>query len=261
MTAAAGSRCAGRRTRIAGLTGAVAIAVVMIGGQRPAGQETASAVPGLRPTAHDPVPSELSSYWLTQAAGTAVTPALRDFARAVAIIDDGGDTRSVLPLLQSSSLDTSLLGDHVRYYRGLAALGYDDLETAEAAFGAASSGAPSAIAAEALVRLGETHERQGRYAAAAAAYAKALAGRPVDPGGLAYKLGVALERAGDLPGSIAAHRRVYFEYPLSPDASASGDVMKRLGALDADFDGRLLRERARRRPVHSAALGAGAYGL
>ena len=252
MTLAARSLRARQRTRLAGLAGAAAIAVVLFGGQRPLGQETNGAGPGLRPTAHDPVPSELSSYWLTAAAGTAVTPALRDFARAVAVIDSGGDTRSVLPLLQSSSLDTSLVADHVRYYRGLAALGQDDLETAEAAFGAASAGVPSAIAAEALVRLGETHERQGQYAAAAAAYAKALSGRPVEPDRLAHKLGVALERAGDVSGSIAAHRRVYFDYPLSPDAAASGDVLNRLGALDADFDGRLARERARADALYGA---------
>ena len=261
MTSAVRSPGARQRTRLAGLTGAVAIAAVIIGGQRPLGQET-SGGPGLRPTAHDPVPSELSSYWLSPAVGTAVTPALRDFARAVVVIDSGGDTRSVMPLLQSSSLDTSPLAYHVRYYRGLAALGQDDLETAEAAFGAASSGAPSAIASQALVRLGETHERQGHYAAAAAAYAKALAGRPDEPDRLAHKLAIALERAADGPGSIAAHRRVYFDYPLSPDATASGNALDRLDALDADFDGRLARERARADALYGArrwALARTAY--
>jgi soluble lytic murein transglycosylase len=262
MTSAARSTRARHRARTAGLAGVVAIAVVVASEQRPHGEQGAGAV-GLRPTAHEPVPAELSSYWLSPAAGTAVTPALRDFARAVAVIDGNGDTRSVTPLLQSSALDTSLVADHVRYYRGMAALGQDDLETAEAAFGAAAGGAPSAIAAEALVRLGETHERQGRYVAAAAAYTRALAGRPADPDRLTHTLGVALERAGDLPGSIAAHRRVYFDFPLSPHAATSGEVLDRLGVRDSDFDGRLARERARADALFGArrwALARVAYG-
>ena len=74
---------------------------------------------------------------------------------------------------------------------------------------------------------------------------RALAGQPADPDRLTHKLAVSLERAGDVAGSIAAHRRVYFDFPLSPDADASGDALERLGALDADFEGRLARERAR----------------
>jgi soluble lytic murein transglycosylase len=262
MTPAARSTHARHRARIAGLAGAAAIAVVVLSGARPHGEQPAAG-PGLRPTAHDPVPAELSGYWLTPAASTAITPALRDFARAVAVIDGHGDARSVAPLLQSRALDTSILGDHVRYYRGLAALGQDDLETAEAAFGAAAGGGPSAIAVEALVRLGETHERQGRYAAAAAAYTRALAGRPTDADRLTHALGVSLERAADLRGSIAAHRRVYFDYPLSPHAVTSGEVLYRLGGLDADFDGRLARERSRADALYDArrwSLARVAYG-
>jgi soluble lytic murein transglycosylase len=232
------------RARTAGLAGAVAIVVVVGSGAPPHGQAPAAG-PALRPTAHDPVPSEPAHYWLTAAAGTAVTPALRDFARAVTVIEDHGDARSVAPLLQASTLEHTLLADHVRYYRGVAALAQSDLETAEAAFAAAAGGAPSAVAASALVRLGETHERQGRYAAAATAYSRALNAKATDPDRLTHSLGVALERAGDLEGSIAAHRRVYFDFPLSPHAVSSGEVLDRLGVLDDDFDGRLARERAR----------------
>jgi soluble lytic murein transglycosylase len=245
MIQAARSTHGRHRARTAGLAGAVAIVVVLASGAPPHGQQVPAPGPGLRPTSHDPVPSEPSHYWLTPAAGTAVTPALRDFARAVAVIDDEGDARSVAPLLQSSALDKTLLADHVRYYRGLAALAQDDLDTAEAAFAAAAGGAPSAVVAEALVRLGETHERQGHYAAAAAAYTRALSAKATDPDRLTHTLGVALERAGDSAGSIAAHRRVYFDFPLSPHAITSGDVLSRLGVLDDAFDGRLERERAR----------------
>jgi soluble lytic murein transglycosylase len=263
MTPAARSPHGRRPVRVAGLAGVVAIAVVLGGTGRPSGQPAGVGGVGLRPTAHDPIPAELSGYWLSPAAGTVLTPALRDFARAVAVIDGGGDARSVAPLLQASVLDKTPLADHVRFYRGLAALGQDDFETAEAAFGAVAAGAPSATSNDAPVRLAETHERQGRYAAAAAAYAQALAARPTDPAALAHKLGVALERGGDVAGSIAAHRRVYFDFPLAADADASGDVLARLGALDADFEGRLAREQARADALYGArrwALARTAYG-
>ncbi|MGE0363439.1 MAG: transglycosylase SLT domain-containing protein [Vicinamibacterales bacterium] len=263
MTPAARSIHGRRPGRVAGLAGVVAIAVVLGGADRPHGQQPAAGGVGLRPTAHDPIPADVTGYWLSPAAGTAVTPALRDFARAVGVIDGSGDARSVAPLLQSAALDKTPLADHVRYYRGLAALGQDDLETAEAAFGAVAAGAPSAIGNDAHVRLAETHERQGRYGAAAAAYTQALAARPTDPAALAHKLGVALERGGDVAASIAAHRRVYFDYPLSADADASGDVLARLGALDGDFEGRLARERARADALYAArrwALARTAYG-
>ena len=133
----------------------------------------------------------------------------------------------------------------MRYYRGLAALAADNLATAEAVFADLAGRGRAGIATDAMVRLGETHERQGRYAAAAAAYTRALAGRPTEPDRLAHKLGVAHERAGDASAAIAAHRRVYFDYPLSPDGEASGDALSRLGALDADFEGREPREKAR----------------
>ena len=229
----------GQRARIAGLAGVAAVVVALGADARPQGQQAATAglpgpptmsVPGLRPTAHDPVPAELSGYWLTLASGNVVTPALRDFARAVEVIDDGGDARSVAPLLQSAALDASPVADYVRYYRGLAALAADDLATAEAVFADLAGRGPAGIATDAMVRLGETHERQGRYAAAAAAYTRALAGRPTEPDRLAHKLGVAHERAGDASAAIAAHRRVYFDYPLSPDGEASGDALSRLGA-------------------------------
>ncbi|MGE4225380.1 MAG: transglycosylase SLT domain-containing protein [Vicinamibacterales bacterium] len=238
---------------MAAMAGVVAIAVVLGGTEHPFGQPAANgAGVELRPTAHDPVPADLASYWVPPAPGTAVTPALRDFARAVAVVDGHGDARSAAPLLQAAALDKTPLAAHARYYRGLVALAQDDLETAEAAFGAAATAGPSAVALDAGTRLAETHERQGRYAAAAAAYAQALAAQPAAPAALLHRLGVALERAGDQPGSIAAHRRVYFDYPLAADAAASGDVLERLGELDADFTGRLDRERARADALYDA---------
>jgi soluble lytic murein transglycosylase len=263
MITAAASSSARRRARTVGLAAAVAIAVVLGAGQsRPEGQQLES-VPGLRPTSHDPIPAELSGYWLTPAAGTAVTAELRDFARAVAVIDSSGDPRSAAPFLQSAALDRSVLAGHVRYYRGLAALAQDDLAAAEAAFTAVAAGAPSAVASEALLRLAETHERQGRYDAVAAAYTRALTGKPADPDRLTHKLAVSLERAGDAAGAVAAHRRVYFDFPLSPDAEASGDALERLVGLDADFEGRLARERSRADALFAArrwALARKAYG-
>lgn len=209
--------------------------------------------PPLQPTAHDPLPPHPAGYWLTPAAPAAITPALRDFARAVLVIDGGGDVASVAALLAAPSLDQSPLSGHVQYYRGLAALRQGRLDAAAATFGAVgSANARTAVAEQALWRLGEVHEQRGAYALAAATFARLLAGTPADADRVAHRLGVSRERSGDVSGAIDAHRLVYYDYPLSPDAGESGRVLERLREVEVPFPTRLDKTRARAQALYAA---------
>ena len=250
-----GARCAAHPlSRVPVLAGALAVVVLVAGGQvRPhAEQGPPAGGIALHSTAHDPVPAELAGYWLTPASPTAISLALRDFARAVQVIEAGGDPASVAPLMASPSLEKTPLVDYVRYYRGVAALRAARLDEAVEALTPVVSATPSYITELAALRLAEAYEQQGRYADAAGAYGRALAGRPAEPDRVAHKWGIALERAGDLAGAIAAHRRVYYDYPLSPDAVESGEVLARLNAFDAPFEGQLALERARADALYAA---------
>lgn len=221
------------------------------------------AAPPLLPTAHDPVPAQPSAYWLAPAPATALTAPLRDFARAVVVIDGGGDASSVAALVAAAALDGSPLAEHVKYYRGMVALRQGRLDAAAATFG--SIGAPNArshIAEQALWRLAEVQQQRGEYALASDTFARLLATKPAEPDRVAHQLAVARERAGDQAGAIEAHRRVYYGYPLSPDASSSGDVLERLNVATAAFPGRLDKTRARAAALYAArrwALARAAY--
>jgi soluble lytic murein transglycosylase len=207
----------------------------------------------LQPTRHDPLPAQPTGYWLTPAPAAALTQPLRDFARAVAVIDDGGDVTSVAPLLDSSALDTTPVVDHVRYYRGLVAMKQNRLDTAAGFFtSVATATTRSAVVEQALWRLADVHELRGQYGLARDVLTRLLASGPAEPDRVSHRLGVAAERAGDVAASIAAHRVTHFDYPLSPDAEASGEVLERLHAAAGPFPDRLEKMRARAAALYAA---------
>lgn len=227
---------------------------------RAAGQ---AGAPALQPTAHDPVPAQPAAYWLAPAAAAALTAPFKDFARAASLIDAGGDVASALPLMSAPALDQSPIADQVKYYRGVAALRLGRLDEAAAALGpVAAAPIRSYVTEQALWRLGEIFEQRGQYAQAADTFARLQAARPEYPDRVAHRLGVARERAGDQVGAIAAHRQVYYDYPLSSDADDSGAVLQRLRGVDVPFPTRIEKTRARGDALYAArrwALARAAY--
>jgi tetratricopeptide (TPR) repeat protein len=229
----------------------------------PATLAAQDAAPPLLPTAHDPVPAHPAGYWLAPVPATALTAPLKDFARAVAVVDGGGDATSVAALVASATLDQTPIADHVKYYRGLIAGRQGRLDAAAATFSSLRGGATRTYVAEqALWRLAEVQEQRGEYTLAAETFARLLAGKPGEPDRVAHQLGITRERAGDAAGAVEAHRIVYYDYPLSPDASASGDVLERLEDVNVPFPSRLEKTRARAAALYAArrwALARAAY--
>lgn len=213
----------------------------------------------LVPTKHDPVPAQPAAYFLAPAPATAITQPLRDFARATLLIDGGGDPASAAPLLASTAVAASPLADHARYYRGLVALRQSKLDDAVTLFTAvAASPTRSWVQEQALWRLAEAQEQRGQYALAREAWARLLASGPADPDRVAHRLGVAAERAGDPAAAIAAHRLVYYDYPLSADADESGRVLVRLDTGAVAFPEQIDKLRARAAALYAARRWAAA---
>lgn len=262
MTVRAGgyARASSRHRRLNAAAALLALGVLLLPAVIATAQEPP---PPLQPTAHEPVPAQPAGYWLAPVPAAALTPPLKDFARAVTVIDSGGDPTSVAALVANATLDQSPIADHVRYYRGLIARGQGRLDAAAATFSALQSATNRTYVAEqALWRLAETREQRGEYAQAADVFARLLAGKPGDPDRVAHRLGVARERAGDAAGAVEAHRLVYYDYPLSPDAAASGDVLERLESVNIPFPARLEKTRARAAALYAAkrwALARAAY--
>lgn len=221
------------------------------------------AGPGLVPTAHDPLPPDAGAYWITPAEGAAATTALREFAQTVQLLESGTSVGTVPSQSLGPALDATPLADHARYYRGILAQRQNRLDdAAELLQRLATSSARSHVAEQAWWRLAEVHEQRGRYAEAAETYARLLANAPADRDRAWYRRGVAHERAGDLAASVAAHRVVYYDYPLSQDAEAAGDVLTRLRTVEVPFPTRLDKTRARADALYAArrwALARAAY--
>ena len=262
MTVRAG-RCARASSRHGRLTAGatlLALGLLLLPATAATAQEPA---PPLQPTTHEPVPAQPADFWLAPVPAAALTTPLKDFARAVAVLEGGGDPTSVAALVASATLDQSPIADHVKYYRGLIALRQGRLDAAAATFGSLRASATRTwIAEQTLWRLAETQEQRGEYALAAETLARLLASKPGEPDRVAHQLGVARERAGDAAGAVEAHRLAYYDYPLSPDAAASGDVLERLASVNVPFPARLEKTRARAAALYAAkrwALARAAY--
>src|ERR671918_635794 len=74
----------------------------------------------LSPTAHPPVPGNLSSMWLVPAQGAKLSPALSNFVRGVKLIEEDDKPAAALPLVSDRALTATPLADYAAFYTGLA---------------------------------------------------------------------------------------------------------------------------------------------
>ncbi len=197
--------------------------------QRPAGEAAAA----IATTNHPPLPSHPSLYWLVpdsapgRAAGRPVeeSPAAR-FARGVRLVA-AGDFAAALPLVRAD-LGSTPLAPYGRYYTGLALLGLQQFDEAEAAFDAAGDSARGALEEAAPLRMAEAALGRGDAARAAAILNDLSDETLTAPEEVFLRLGAAHEAAGDPVRALRAHHRVYYEFPLSEQALAAQEAIERL---------------------------------
>jgi len=217
--------------------GSVAVALCVgdgIGAQgRPVAASPAAAR-AVTTTSHPPLPGHPSQYWLvpdlsapSTAARQMPTTGPAEFARGVRLIADGKFAAGLL-LVTNAPLAATPLAQYGRYYAGVALLGLGRASEAAAAF-AAPDGRVEGYLREALpLRMAEA--ALARYDAKLAVDIlddlsdEALTGREE----VLVRLGAALEAAGEPEQALRAYQRVYYEFPLSTQASAAQSAMERL---------------------------------
>src|SRR6188474_2280245 len=93
----------------------------------------------LAPTAHPPVPNDLSAMWLVPEQSTKLGPALTNFVRGVRLLEEDDRPAAALPLVSDGALSTTPVADYARYYTGLALTRLDRLAEADTVFAALAS--------------------------------------------------------------------------------------------------------------------------
>ena len=241
--------------------GSVALALTVgdgIGAQsRPStGSPTPSPVQAT--TAHAPLPGHPSLYWLVpDAPGSRPVsrppPAsgLAELARGAALIADQKFSAG-LPLVTSAALAATPLASYGRYYAGVALLGLGRASEAATAFAALDGGVEGYLEEALPLRMAES------------ALARNDPKRAVDilddlsdealamPEEVLVRLGAALDEADEPERALRVYRRVYYEFPMSTQASTAQTAIERLetpARLPAD---RFQRELARAERLFAA---------
>jgi soluble lytic murein transglycosylase len=216
------------------------VAGVLLAAPGPSAQTLAVSANGastlrLEPTPHAPVPSDLNAFWFAPARGATLSPALTGFVKGVRLLDEEDKPELALPLFNQKALASTSVAEYARFYTAKAQLALRRYAEAEAGFAAlAGSNIQGHLPEDAALGEAESKEAQLDFAGAVAVYERLVQRKLAAPQVALWRLAVAAQRNGDQPKAVAAYRRVYFEYPLSPEASQSEDALTRLNAWSED---------------------------
>lgn len=177
----------------------------------------------LMPTAHPPVPAELSSMWFATAAGASMGPALTNFVKGVRLLEENDkNAAAALPLVSASALATTPLADYARYYTGLALMKLERYEAADGVLGElAARKIDGHLPEDAALRQAEVREAREDFKGAVAVYETLLSQKPSKPQVAWLRLGLAAAEAGQPMRSVEALRQVYYGYPTSVEGAAA----------------------------------------
>jgi len=189
---------------------------------------TLAAQQRLSPTAHPPVPPNLSSMWFATATSTTMGPALANFVKGVRLLEDSDNAAAALPLVSASALASTPLAEYARYYTGLALMRLERYEAAEKAFGElAALKIDGHLPEDAALRQGETLEARKDFKGAVAVYESLVAKTLARPHVAWLRLGLAANQAGLPARSVEALRRVYYDFPTSVEADTAAAELDR----------------------------------
>jgi soluble lytic murein transglycosylase len=191
----------------------------------------------LLPTAHPPVPTELSSMWLVPAQGAKLSPALANFVRGVRLLEEEDKPAAALPLVSDGALSTTPLADYARYYRGLALMKLERYDEAGKVLGdLASRQIEGHLPEDAAFLQAEVREAQKDYKGAVAIYDALVTRKLARPQVAWLRLGLAADRAGLPMKSVTSLQRAYYDYPTTPESDLAG---RELDRQDVDVDAAL----------------------
>jgi soluble lytic murein transglycosylase len=191
----------------------------------------------LSPTAHPPVPADLSSMWLAPAQGAKLSPALTNLVRGVKLIEEDDKPAAALPLVSDKALASTPLADYAKFYTGLALMKMKRYAEADAALGdLAAQKIEGHLPEDAAFLQAEIREAQEDYKGAVAIY-ESLVNRKLALPQLAWlRLGLAAGKAGQPMRSVEALQRVYYDYPTTTESDEAGAELDR---QDVEIDAAL----------------------
>ena len=189
---------------------------------RPAGPDATK----LAPTNHPPLPAQPARFWLVpdKAAGrfgdaaAADDTALSGFARGVRLLLAGHYT-AALPLVNAPALSSSPLADYARYYSGFTLLRLERFSEAASVLDALDDRHPIGYLAEAVaLRRAELATAKKNPTQALSILDRLSRENPTDMEDVLLRAARAAEAAGSTDRALSLYHRVYFEFPLSPEA-------------------------------------------
>ncbi len=242
---------------------AIVLAALILGAALSAEQlvvpgRTGTVVPvKLSPTAHPPVPAELSSMWLVPAQGAKLSPALSNFVRGVKLIEEDDDAAAGLPLVGNTRLAATAVADYAKYYTGLALMKLKRYAEADGVLGdLALSQIDGHLPEDAAFLQAQVREAQKDDKGAVVIYESLVTRKLARPQLAWLRLGLAAERAGRPARSVEALQRAYYDYPATAEADQAGAELDR---QDVDVDAVLApKELARAERLFQARRWAGA---
>ena len=182
----------------------------------------------LSPTAHPPVPHELSAMWLVPQQSAKPSAVLANFARGVRLLEEDDRPAAALPLVSEGALSTTPVADYARYYTGLALMKLSRYAEADKVFSdLAARQIDGHLPEDAAFRLAEIREVQKDYKAAVAVYEALVTRKLALPHVAWLRLGLAAELAGQPARSIEALQRAYYDYPTTAESDRAGDALDR----------------------------------
>ena len=180
----------------------------------------------LGPTDHPPLPGHPSLFWLVPETGASrstatranVQAALTRFAEGVALFVEG-DYDGALPLVSAQGLASTPLADYAQYYTGFTLLRLERFDEADKALDALAERKPVGYLAEAVaLRRAEVAAAKKSLDEALALLEPLAAQKTTAPEAVLLQIARSADAADKRDKAIAAYRRVYFEFPLSPEA-------------------------------------------
>jgi soluble lytic murein transglycosylase len=198
------------------------------------GTTRATVTPRLTTTSHPPLPGRVSQYWLVPETAigragrqAADMPAAR-FARGARLIADG-DFAAGLPLVTGADLSATPLAQYSRYYAAVALHELGRAAEADNLLSPVVEAEPAGYLGEiAALRLADVALSRDDANRAADILDDLSDEKLLAPEDVFLRLGAAEEADGDRAEALEAYRRVYYEYPLSPQAADAQDGLVRL---------------------------------
>jgi soluble lytic murein transglycosylase len=211
----------------------------------------------LSPTAHPPVPADLSSMWLVPDQNAKLGPALTNFMRGVQLLEEDDRPAAALPLVSDGALSTTPVADYARYYTGLALMRLSRYGEAAAVFSdLASRQIDGHLPEDAAFHVAEIREVQKDYRGAVNVYESLVARKLAQPQVAWLRLGLAADLAGLPMRSVEALQRAYYDYPATFEADRAGEALDK---QDVDLDAAFApKELARAETLFQARRWAGA---